>query len=250
MNRPLALILGASLALACIAAPLAAESDPAEVAAWTEVATVDPDAAMNLGVTAARDGDIGRAVLWLERAHRLAPLDREIGDALLASQREARRLRAEAMPRAVLVEGEPAGMSSWRFFGAVPARLVIFGLVASSWIFFGALFAARTVDRRGLRDAAVVVAVLALVVGAVFGGLRIGALSTSRSLAPAVVVDDTPAGRDAPDELSPARREANLYPGALTLVRSTRPGWVEVELVDGARLWVRPDVIEPIVAAR
>lgn len=244
------LTMALAAALACLAAHPLAHADGASDAreAWLAAGHHDPDAALNLGVAAAREGDIGHAVLWLERAHRLAPLDREISDALLASQREARRLRADAMPRAVLVEGEPAGVSGWRVFGAVPAGLVVFGLVASSWLLFGALLVARRVERRALRDAAWVVAVLAGVIGVVFVSLRIGAVHTSRTLNPAVVVDDRPVGRDAPDELSPARREANLYPGALTLITSTRDGWVEAELVDGARIWLRPGVVEPIVA--
>lgn len=244
----LRLLAFALVVLAALPAVGHAEVPDADRAAWTAAAHEDPDAALNLGVAAAREGDIGHAVLWLERAHRLAPLDRTIGDALLASQREARRLRAEAMPRAVLVEGEPAGLSSWRFFGAVPSALVVFGLVAASWVLFGALFVARSVERRGIRDAAIVVAVLAGLAGLVFGGLRIGAVHTSRSLTPGVVVDASPTGREAPDELSPPRREANLYPGALTLITAVRDDWYEVELVDGARIWVRPDVVTPIVA--
>lgn len=206
----------------------------------------DADAALNLGIALAHRGALGEAVYHLETARLIAPRDRDIQDALALTHRQARMERADAMPNLTIVEGEPESMAWWRFFRGFGAGAWAWTLLAGSWLWGIAMLARRALVRQAPRDVALVAALLGAVAAAIGAGLWIGRWYTGTRIIPAVVVSDEPVYREAPDELSPRRRQPNLYEGVVALQVEARDGWRMLELADGARVWVDDATARPI----
>ena len=131
MKRRLIAATAATLAAALLqAATLAAQPAPsADAVAAARALPNNADAALNAGVASAERDELGPAVLWLERAALLAPIDREIEDALQAAHREARRARAERFSSGTLIEGEPPMLFWWRFLQGINERTLAWLLV-------------------------------------------------------------------------------------------------------------------------
>lgn len=200
------------------------------------------DEVLNAGLEAATAGELGEAILAFERAHRLAPLDREIQDARAAAQSEARRRRAEASARQAFVEGEPTAVTRWRFFGMLRVEVYAVVLLLAAWWTFGLLGFRRRATRTAVRDALTVGALLGAVVIVCSGTMWIGAEMTG-ALGVAVVVDDDPHFREAPDELSRLQSQPNLYQGAVVVVLEERDAYERLRLVDGEEVWVESSVV-------
>lgn len=208
----------------------------------------DADAAFSLGVVRARAGELGPAILWLERAHRLEPTDRQIEDALTLARAEAHARRNEAAGNAVIVEGAPRGVDRWRFFGGLRRPVYATALLIGLWSL--TLGAWRFRSAQGARrDAWAVAASAGAIAALVGGGLWAGSAWTAATVQPAVVLNETPAWRDAPDALARATRDPNLYEGGIVLLVDERDGWRAIELVDGDRGWVRADEVAPVSEA-
>lgn len=205
------------------------------------------DVAFNLGLEYANSGELGRAILWMERAHRLAPFDRELQDVLTAAHGESRRRRAASLGALAMTQGEPPEVSRWRFFGGVPRSWVAWTLLASAWGFAVMLYAWRRSSPGAKRDALFVSAILAGFVALNGAGFLLVAAHTDATVNPAVVLSAEPTARNSPDELSRSRREPNLYEGAVVLLGVTRGDWVQVVLVDGKELWVSREIVEPVL---
>lgn len=223
-----------------------AQNAPVEAPTALETDWLDPDAAFNAGLEAARADRLGEAVLAFERAHRLAPGDREIEDSLQAAHREARRLRAERFSEGTLVEGEARSLHWWRMFGAWSVARSAALLLGGVWMAGIALGLAQRGAQGWRTDLLRAMAALG-VVGALAGaGLWIGRVTTEARVAPAVVLEDAPLSRVAPDELARATRHPGLFAGAIVLTRQVRGPWLEVELPDGERVWIGQNAVEAI----
>lgn len=241
----------ARLVAAClvfVAHQAAAQSVTSEtlVADWQSGAR-NADLALNLGVRYARADDLGRATLWLERAHHLAPRDRQIEDALGAVRGEIRRRRAESSAGGSFTDGEPAALSWWRTFGLFSRATYAYTLLAATWLLFGALLARRRTTAQTARDALATLAVVSAIAAATAATWWAGSRHTAASLNPVVVIEPQPRGRSAPDELAAATRHPDLYAGAVGLIRDQRGAWSQIELVDGHRLWVDAHTVARIV---
>ncbi len=222
----------------------------AELDAHVAAEPRDADAAMNLGIAHARRGALGEAVYRLEMARLVAPRDRDIQDALALTHQRARMERASAMPNLTIVEGEPESMAWWRFFRAFGPAAWAFTLLGGSWLWAGSVLARRRLQRQGLRDVALVTALIGLLAVGAGVALWAGRLVTGARIVPAVVVASEPAYREAPDELSPRRRHPNLYEGAVVLQVEERGTWRLLDLADGTRVWVDDDTARPITSPR
>ncbi len=215
-------------------------------ARWADDNPLDPGASYNAGLRAAHADRLGRSVFYLERAHLLAPFDRQIQDARTRVQRELRRRRLEDAGATTVTEGEPIALSWWRFFSGVPPLTYALMSLALVWLLI-ALLVARPRARKGaLRDAVTIVAGLSALGILFVATMWIGQAVTTLRLEPGVVVATTPRFRDAPDELSRLRSSADLSEGAIVLIRERREGWCLVELVEGDRVWVTADTVRTV----
>lgn len=200
---------------------------------------------LNAGLQAAEAGELGDAILAFERAHLAAPLDREIQDARASAQAEARRRRAEGHASQSFIEGEPRGVTWWRFFNSLRTDVFAGLLLGGTWLLFGLLFARRRAEKTAVKDALAVGAMLAfmLIIGSV---TMWGGAEATQRLGVAVVVDEDVRFRDAPDELARLRSQPNLYQGAVVLILEARGEFSEIRLVDGEDVWVRTAGVEAV----
>ncbi len=210
----------------------------ADAAALAEARPTDPDAAFNAGLAAAHADSLGWATLWLERAHRLAPLDREIEDALQAVRREARRVRAEESATRSYVEGEAPALYWWRFLAPFqPARCGL-GFLVLSTLASLLIGAGLRADRRAVRETLVALGVAAFALAGLTGAAWVARVQLEARVVPAVVVAEAPRARSAPDDLATARRLPELYSGAVVTVVERRGSHTHVALVSGQTVWV------------
>lgn len=253
--RARALLAAVTACLLSLGVPAAAAEGSGEGRdlAWLQErvaeAPHDADALYNLARRYAEQDALGVAILQLERAHRAAPRDRGIDDALAIARAEASRRRAEAVGSAVMVEGESPRIARWRFFGGLQVGVYAATLLLGVWLACGALVLARRSagTRRDLAGWAVGAGVLSALIGAIGW---VGATWTAAEVTPGVVVVAEPRWRDAPDDLAPARRSPNLYEGGVVELGETREAWQELLLVDGTRGWVALDEVVPIATSR
>lgn len=241
-------LVAASGAWADVAPSLPTQSTPAlqDAEAIARELPRSADAALNAGLAAAERDDLGNAVLWLERAALLAPLDREIEDALQAAHREARRVRAERFASGTLVEGEPPSLFWWRFLQAIGVGALATTLLACNALGFALLGAARRAAEGARRDVMHVAAALFRTAAAASAGIWSMREVLAVRVDPAIVLDAEPRGRAAPDELAPMRTQPELFAGAVVLVEEVRGPWRRVRLISDESVWLDASSIERI----
>lgn len=200
----------------------------------------------NAGLAAARAGELGFAILHLERARYLRPFSGEIRKTLSLVRQQAQRERMEHYAGEDLTRGEPSALTFWRMFNALPHRLWVY--IGGSALWLAALLVLLRwrmvvgVRRDIVSTVAGFSALVALVALSAWGG----AISTTRSFTPAVVTDAEPGYRRAPDELSRVERDGELYEGAVVLIHGTSGAWVEIEIAEGRHVWVEPEQLQHI----
>ena len=207
----------------------------------------DPTIAYALGLHYGRENRLGLAILYLERAHLLSPLRKNIRDALHTVRIEARRRRADDMPAQTITEGEPAGIFWWRFFHVFSTRTYAFAFSAAIWIFFGLLAASRKMKAGARRDIIFTFSFLSLFVSLVAAAFWIGSFWTTEHHEPAVIVASSPNFVDAPDESARAHRQKNLYEGAVVVILEDRGEWRLLRLVDDEEVWVRAEIARSVL---
>ena len=194
----------------------------------------DPDVYFNLATAYARNDDLGHAILYFERASRLAPSDEEV-EKQLAQIRDALALRAASRSGEAIVRVRPpvreALVTPFSANGLAYAALV---LELLSWLV-----------RRASRDVTmrlaallsfVLTGLLALLAGAGWT-VKVGMWETGR---PAVVVSEDTL-REGPDPKSQGRGEVD--PGTLARVLLREGNYVQVDVVDGQRGWLPKDAV-------
>lgn len=189
----------------------------------------------NAGNAAFHAGDAGRAVLYYERALRLAPGNREIRNNL-----EAIQPRTNAIPDRsfgdLLAE---AIRSTWLWPWVVAAEL------AFLWLLISLVMVARTVPGSSRRVAWWSRSAAAAVLFAVAAGLMTFHDHLRLSTADAVIVEDRTISRSGPGE--DFFQQLELPAGTkLWLGSVPREGWVKFKLADGTSGYIRTDTIERI----
>lgn len=247
MTHALRFLAAASVAtvLLCPAASFAQEA-PEDPVAVARALPRSADAALNAGIASAEVDDLGPAVLWLERAALLAPIDREIEDALQAAHREARRARAERFSSGTLIEGEPPMLFWWRFLQGINENTLAWLLVTTNAFGFVLLTLARRDKAGHRRDLLHVAAAILLVAMTTSAALWATRTVLASQIDPAVVLPADPQGRSAPDELAALRRLPDLFAGAVVLINDERGSWRRVQLVSGESVWLDATEIERI----
>jgi hypothetical protein len=208
----------------------------------------DPDILFNAGLGYADRGDFGASVLWLERAQLASPLDREVFDARQRIQESARRRHASSSGSFHF--GEPAGVSWWRTFRALPLLAIQVLVILSAWLVggVGMFWLLHGRPESGSTQATtqwsgLIIGTLLLLAG---GGYAMGRTVLTRNVEPMVLMQERPSYREAPDELATTRRHSDMYAGAVVLQLERRDGWVRVELAGGDAVWVSSTHVEAI----
>ena len=180
----------------------------------------------NLGTACLATGDLGCAVLHLERAHRLRPGDETIRHNLrLAHDRSGGEPSLRTPMQPVL-----------RVFGLT-------GLLGLSGAFYlaamGLLGAWFWTKRPGLRRALLVLVPLAVLL------LVLSAFAWRESRTPEAVI----LAREAPVRAAPtpeARERATLRAGHVVRLMAQQGEWTEIRLADGTRGWLPNRAVEAI----
>lgn len=201
----------------------------------------------NAALDAARAGDLGYSRLYLERASVLSPFDREIRDTLSILKQAIGRQHVDSLGGDEYTEGVPDGIGSWRLTRLVPETISAMLLVGFLWAaFFGYLLYVPT-RGRARRVLSIVLTVGALTLAALAAVSWLGARWTDGHVTPAIVVAEKPMFQVTPDELGRPQRSPDLYEGAMVAIEGTTESWLRVRLADERRVWVRDDVVRPVV---
>lgn len=139
-----------------------------------EAGVRDPDVYFNLGVSYARAGQYGRAILHFERAARLRPSDRGAQEG--AAMARAALVERDATPVSDILDAGSDGLGA--VVRPISEPFLAIGLLAANAILFGSLLLRRVVRAEPLRLALGVSASLAIVV---LTGMAAG-LSAKREL--------------------------------------------------------------------
>ena len=199
----------------------------------------------NLGNTYFQQGDLGRAVLNLERAAQLNPRDADIENNLALVREQTTELFAEEAevfgtmpvgPLAVL-----ADITGWMTENETAV------LVLSFWFLLGFLLLARRQDNSGKAQKALQVgAVLSLALLLIFGASLASRAFLQQTQPTGVVVTPTVAISDGPGaEFS---TEFNLNGGTTVKIAGTQGEWVRLAVPEGVgESWLPVEAIAPIV---
>jgi tetratricopeptide (TPR) repeat protein len=197
-----------------------------------------PELYYNLGNAYFKSGDLGRSILWWERALARRPSDPD-AVANLALARSLTVDAVEPLPRFWLF----SALSWWVRW--LPRNLLIF-LVGGAWLLASAgvvvrIWSARPEARRAATWVALVGGIVVVVFGAnlLVRELRIGQPDRAVVLARAVQVRSAPAEDD---DLT----LFEIHEGTRVRIEQRTGSWAEVVLDDGKVGWVPTDVMEEI----
>ena len=191
----------------------------------------------NIGNAYFKANELGRAILYYERARRLAPGDPDI----LANLELARSLGADEiipLPRFWLLR-----VGSW-WMNLFPRSLLI-GLTAAGYLMAAGavvVLVLRLGAASWVRRAAVAGGVLVLLLGTTLAARETGLGQPLHAIVLAAEVGVQSAPSD--DPRAPAFRHPRRHPGAHVDRRSEE--WMEVVLDDGKVGWVRAEVLEEV----
>jgi tetratricopeptide (TPR) repeat protein len=201
----------------------------------------DADVYYNLAAAHARNGELGRAVLYLERAIRINPRD-EAAEAALSTCRSALgHNRAEKEGEATVQTRPPLSKALVRPFSEnqLAWMVAVFDLA-----FFGVLVALRIVRRESRRIALGVAApLLGLLLLAAGAGLAVKSEVLENGRA-AIVLLERAELREGPDPRAQVRATAREGQPARILAREG--AYLRVRLGGGAEGWMKQKAVEEI----
>ncbi len=195
----------------------------------------NPDLLYNAGCAAFRTDDLGKAVLYLERARALAPSDEDI----LANLSYLNSIKQDQEPE--------SGNTLLVFFSRQYRAITPNGAALWSGIAFALLMGTLTfaLFLAGWRRIAV------LAGAGIFGIIFLAATITlaekvnhERTVVEAVVMADEAPAYSGPD--TDNVHIFTLHEGTVVIVERTQDDWVLVRLRSGAAGWLRNDLIERI----
>jgi tetratricopeptide (TPR) repeat protein len=203
-----------------------------------EAGVIDPDVYFNLATAYAREGQLGRAILYFERAARLAPGDSEVASALQITRSALGKHRAESQGEA-MVEAKPPLRDA--LVQPYAENTLAYLLLACQVLLFGLLILRGFVHGEALRTG--------LALGAALAGLSVlatgllllqkrGIFDEGRA---AVVLDEGIELREGPDPR--ARTRATAHEGASARVLARDGSFVRVRVQDGAEGWTAASAI-------
>jgi tetratricopeptide (TPR) repeat protein len=194
----------------------------------------DPDVYFNLATAQARLGALGRAILYFERADRLAPDDPETLSALGTARAALGKRRAEAQGEATIETRPPLRQALVQPYreNTLATWVLVLDL-----LFFGLLLARGVLRGDTLRAAAAMLAATCLLgLGTASAALAVkrGAFDEGQA---AVVLRDGAELREGPDPRARARSRAHEGQSARVLRRDGR--FARVRVAGGAEGWLQ-----------
>lgn len=233
---------------------------PSAIGEYTRLVETDiaaPELFYNLGNAYYKEGDLGRAVLWYERARRLAPRDPDL--------RENLALTRSLLRDKQLVETEPRWrqkLLAWHrdttTAESVAAASILYVLVCLMGVVFvfretdvvSRVYAKASVASPGrllgldkAQDLGLAIAVVVLV-GAAFAYSAVGKVSAERSRDRGVVLEEEVSVFSGPSR--DASVQFKVHEGTIVSVRDARPGWVRVDLPGDLTGWVDAESLDRI----
>ena len=230
------------------------------IEAWADLVdrgAVDPALLYNLGNAYYKIGSVGRAVLYYERAQRLAPRDPDIAENLALTRliiRDREFLQGEGWARRALL-WVPRNLSTRELAVLASMFYLLLTVVVIGFVFRNTAVVSRLYGRIsvlspgrlfGLRKstdflmAGVVVLALFVTTGtAAWSKYR----AESERLEAVVLQEEVPVYGGPTTQ---AILQFKIHEGTLARVADVRPGWVEIELPGELSGWVRSDALERI----
>lgn len=216
--------------------------------AWSDLVDRHPrrvDLLTNLGLAAARAGDLGRARHALERARRIAPsasrvrTNLEVVRKLVALERRNDRSRPPA-PADV-------GLGAWRLATAYSDGWNAVGVVVALWLLFLGLLGRRMADSRRLVSASTVAAAVGALLVVVSASAWTASTVVRNGTDPVVVTDRKPALRTGPSEHASNHPSAGPPLAGTVLERlQRREEWTEVRLPGDRTAWLPSSSVRPV----
>lgn len=206
------------------------------IEAWTrllERGFGGADVLYNLGTAHLRKGDLGRAVLYLERAQRVDPGSEDV-------RAHIEIARARQLDRVVGAEGEPFFQ---RLAGAVPADAVAWIFLAAWLSAFGLLLARRRASPAW--STLLALASAASFAIAVPAGLMVAnQIYVARTVREAVVMKQTLQARELP--ATQGRVSFEVHAGLKVRVLGAEGAFVQIRLPNGLVGWAEKEGIAEI----
>ncbi|MCQ2278016.1 MAG: tetratricopeptide repeat protein [Bacteroidales bacterium] len=183
----------------------------------------------NLGNAYYRQNEAGQALLWYERAHRLAPADRDIRENLefVYSHTED---NIETLPQFLVVRWWNAVCSIANPRGWMTILIVVLFLLGGAVVLF---FLARSYQMRkaGLIASGVMTLVMMLCVG-----LTVSSSFSAHSRSEAIVTAPMSVIKSSPDQGSVDK--FILHEGSKVKISDRVDSWLKVTIADGSKGWV------------
>jgi tetratricopeptide (TPR) repeat protein len=199
---------------------------------------VDPDVYFNLATAYARQGELGRAILYFERAARVAPGDAEIANALQITRSALGKQRAETQGEA-MVEAKPPLRDA--LVRPVAENTLAYLVLACQALLFALLivrgFVRGEAARTGLALGAALTGLAVFAAGLLLLQKR-GIFDEGRA---AVVLDQGTELREGPDPR--ARTRAKAHEGSSARVLARDGSFVRVRVQDGSEGWTAASAI-------
>jgi hypothetical protein len=193
----------------------------------------DADVYFNLGIAAAREDELGRAILNLERAARLRPGDAETNTALETARATLGKRLAQAKGEAMIEAKPPISEALVR---SVHEDTLAVSLLVFDVLFFGLLLAYPRLQTDAQRNTTAVTAAacgVLLVISGVGLFLKRGGQSEG---SPGVVLREGAELREGPDRH--ARQRASAHEGVSARVLASDGSFVRVKIPGGAEGWM------------
>jgi hypothetical protein len=233
---------------------------PSAIGDYTRVVesgVATPELFYNLGNAYYKEGDLGRAVLWYERARRLAPRDADLRENLALTRsllRDKQLVAAEPRWRQALLAWHRDTTTG----ESVAAASVLYALVCLmgvGFVFRDTEFVSRWYAKCSVvspgrllgldkaQDLGLAVALVLLVSGACAGS-AIGKVRAERSREQGVVLEEEVSVFSGPSR--DASVQFKVHEGTIVSVRDARPGWVRVDLPGDLTGWIDAETLDRI----
>lgn len=220
--------------------------------ALVEAGVDDPDLAFNLASAYASHGQYGQAIRYFQRALRLAPRDEGARNGLRQARETLGERQAQAHGEAIVVDRPPLTEA---IFASFSADFLAAALLIAAWVAVGLFLLLRRETTRaeqaslaahaeGLRLGLGIASALALAL-ALLAGLGLGAkLDWGRAGVRAVVLQESAALREGPDER--ARLVSELVEGEAVRVLAREGRFTRVAAREGVTGYLRAEQVGEI----
>ncbi len=228
-----------------------------EYTAVVDAGVAVPDLFYNLGNAHFKQADLGRAILWYERARRLAPRDPDL--------RENLELTRSLVRDQQLVESVPrwrSALFAWHrdttaaeSAATASALYLLVCLLGVGFVFRESETVSRVYARVSVlspgrllgldkaQDLGLAIALVALVGGA-FGSSAVSKVRAERSRAVGVVLSEEASVFSGPSR--DAAVQFKVHQGTLVAVRDARAGWLRVDLPGDLSGWIDESSLDRI----